>query len=82
MAELFEGKAAARRGTEADVEHDDHQALRRRTGGVSGTADESTTGTGKNETFVGRVAGEDPADQETGAERRARLRDHTKDEDR
>ena len=36
------------------------------------TADRhSTTGTTPNETFVGRVAGEDPGYLETGAEKRA-----------
>ncbi|MGW0330772.1 hypothetical protein ACWD0J_02650 [Streptomyces sp. NPDC003011] len=31
----------------------------------------STTGTTPNETFVGRVAGDDPGSLETGAEKRA-----------
>jgi hypothetical protein len=58
---------------EDDVAQDDAQALSRATGG--GPSDESdaasTTGTGKSEDFVGRVAGQDVGyAEETGAERR------------
>jgi hypothetical protein len=59
---------------EDDVERDDAMALTRATGG--GPADapdaDSTTGTGENGEFVGRVAGQDVGyEGETGAERRA-----------
>lgn len=52
-----------RRGSESDVGDDEHQALRRVTGdpashGGVGT----TTSTGGNGVFVGRIAGEDPAE--------------------
>jgi hypothetical protein len=66
--------------TEDDVGDDTAQALSRETGGVP-SADgpdqndpdqHSTTGTTPNDTFVGRVAGQDPGYVgETGAERRA-----------
>lgn len=62
---------------EQDIEHDPNVAGTRSTGGdpdkVSGD-DEATTGPGENETFVGRVAGNDDvgAAGETGAEARAR----------
>ncbi len=61
------------RPSETDVDPDDAQALSRATGG--GPSDErdadSTTGTGENDTFVGRVAGQDVGYAgETGAERR------------
>jgi hypothetical protein len=38
----------------------------------------STTGTTPNETFVGRVAGDDPGYLETGAEKRAETRCRTR----
>jgi hypothetical protein len=66
--------------TEDDVGDDTAQALSRETGGVPATDDpdqrapdrHSTTGTTPNDTFVGRVAGQDPGYVgETGAERRA-----------
>jgi hypothetical protein len=60
---------------EADVEHDDAQALSRVTGGepdAEGGDAESTTGGGESGTFVGRDAGQDEGYAgETGAERRA-----------
>ena len=58
---------------EDDVDQDDGQALSRATGGgdTTGGDSESTTGTGKSEEFVGRVAGQDVGYAgETGAERR------------
>lgn len=56
-------RVAVRRGSEADVADDRHQALRRVTGnraepGAAGT----TTSTGSSGSFVGRIAGEDPAE--------------------
>jgi hypothetical protein len=60
---------------EDDVEPDNAVARTRETGGGPGDdADKATTtGTGKNEEFVGRVAGQDEGDdRESGAEVRAR----------
>lgn len=72
-------------GSEADVPGDPHVAESRRTGGrpADGEGDEhSTTGTTENDTFVGRVSGQDADDVgETGAEARARAKD-AEDEDR
>jgi hypothetical protein len=62
---------------EDDVEPDPNLVRTRETGGGSGDdADEaSTTGTGTNEEFVGRVSGQDAGDdRESGAEARARRR--------
>ncbi len=59
---------------EDDVERDDAVALTRAAGGGPAAAADagSTTGTGENEEFVGRVAGQDVGYAgETGAERRA-----------
>lgn len=61
--------------SEDDVDQDDaHSALSRVVGGVpdADAPDQgSTTGTTPNETFVGRVAGQDVGyEGETGAERR------------
>lgn len=60
--------------TESDVPADPHVAGSRRTGGrpEDGETDKhSTTGTTRNEEFVGRVAGEDAQDaEESGAEAR------------
>ncbi|MDT7697514.1 MAG: hypothetical protein QOI75_6884, partial [Pseudonocardiales bacterium] len=50
------------RGSEADVPGDPHVAGSRRTGGRTGGGEgdkHSTTGTTSNDTFVGRVSGED-----------------------
>lgn len=67
-------------GPEDDVPHDPALANARETGGRENDSSEpeetpdttSTTGTGPNQEFVGRVAGDDPAyAEETGAERRA-----------
>lgn len=41
----------------------------------TGADSESTTGTGENETSVGRVAGQDEGYLETGAEKRADMED-------
>lgn len=76
------GRRSHRRGdeTEEDVTAPSHQARTRATGGVDrpGADDQgTTTGTTANETFVGRVAGEDIGYAgETGAER---ARAHTED---
>ena len=60
---------------EPDVDPDDAQALSRATGGVEGSESGdagSTTGTGPNDEFVGRVAGQDEGyAEEQGGERRA-----------
>jgi hypothetical protein len=60
---------------EADVDPDEARVNSRDTGGVPDDAasDEgSTTGTTPDETFVGRVAGQDSGyEEETGAEARA-----------
>ena len=60
---------------EDDTDPDDAQALSRATGGVDGSESgdaDSTTGTGPNEEFVGRVAGQDEGyAEEQGGERRA-----------
>ena len=64
---------------EDDVDRDDHEALSRATGGVPADEDDidapdrgSTTGTTPDDTFVGRVGGQDVGYAgETGAERRA-----------
>jgi hypothetical protein len=61
-------------GREDDVADDHELAQSRDTGGAGGgTGDaESTTGTGSNEEFVGRVSGQDDgAERLTGAEARA-----------
>jgi len=67
---LFDRPATA----EDDVEPDTAMARTRETGGGPGDdADKATTtGTGKSEEFVGRVAGQDEGDdRESGAEARA-----------
>ena len=60
---------------EEDADPDDAQALSRATGGVRDeTLDdqEGTTGSGPNDEFVGRVAGQDVGyAEEQGGERRA-----------
>ena len=70
------GPAEAAHPTEQDVGHDPRTVASRATGGVHEelTGDRgSTTGTGDTGTFVGQVAGDDPAyAEETGAEARAR----------
>jgi hypothetical protein len=61
--------------SESDIENDPRVAGARETGGgpSDGESDtHSSTGTSENETYVGRVAGQDTADAgETGAEARA-----------
>lgn len=68
------------KGSDSDVAADPMTARARETGGDPDRQDrggrpdaaESTTGTGENETFVGRVAGVDETDAgETGAEARS-----------
>ena len=59
---------------EDDVDDDDQLANSRATGGDPGAGGDSgtTTGTGENEEFVGRTAGQDLGyEEETGAEVRA-----------
>lgn len=59
---------------EDDVDTDDALANSRKTGGGDTQAGDSgtTTGTGENEEFVGRTAGQDLGyEEETGAEVRA-----------
>ena len=59
---------------EDDVEPDTAVARTRETGGGPGTGGDqaTTTGTGTNEEFVGRVSGQDAGDdRESGAEARA-----------
>jgi hypothetical protein len=66
---------------ERDAPADTDTAMTRATGGASGTQSstqggtqggtQSTTGTGTNDEFVGRVAGDDPDAEITGAEARA-----------
>jgi hypothetical protein len=73
---LLTGQTRPQRdGSEADAEADPAQANTRATGGrkdPGATDAHSTTGTSANETFVGRVAGDDAGYAgETGAEKRA-----------
>lgn len=79
LAKLFGGRARSRYGTEADVEPDYKQARIRATGGKPGNEhgdDRLTTGTGPNDTFVGRVAGDDLGyTGDTGAEKRTGVAD-------
>lgn len=83
MKDLFAGRTRAQRsGGEPDVEPDPAQANTRASGGAAdpGAADaHSTTGPSANDTFVGRVAGEDAGDAGiTGAEARSESADeHT-----
>ncbi|WP_300014199.1 hypothetical protein [Pseudonocardia sp.] len=59
---------------EDDVAGDGHLAQTRATGGLDGGAGDTatTTGTGENEEFVGRVSGQDDGTERTsGAEARA-----------
>lgn len=66
------------RTAEDDVAPDGALARTRETGGVGGQDEDRgvTTGTGENEEFVGRVAGQDAGDdRESGAEARARAQD-------
>jgi hypothetical protein len=65
--------------TEDDVAADQNVARTRATGGEDRDGADSgvTTGTGANEEFVGRVAGQDEgADGESGAEARAEAARH------
>lgn len=60
---------------EDDVDRDDHEALSRATGGVpdeDAPDQHSTTGTTPDDTYVGRVSGQDVGYAgQTGAEKRA-----------
>ncbi|OZM77229.1 hypothetical protein CFP66_37030 [Pseudonocardia sp. MH-G8] len=75
IRKLLERRRASAGTGESDVVIDPQVARSRAIGG-GGTVDADsagTTGTGRNDTFVGRVAGEDLGSTgETGAERRAR----------
>lgn len=66
LAKLVTGRTRAESaGSEADVAADPAQATARPTGGASDPAAadaHSTTGPSANDTFVGRVTGEDPGD--------------------
>jgi hypothetical protein len=81
LRSLF-GTTAEKAPGEQDTERDHNVARTRSTGGdpdaggVTGDS-ESTTGPGENETFVGRVAGNDDVGSvgETGAEARGRNSD-------
>jgi hypothetical protein len=64
---------------EADAPADSTTAMTRTEGGNPDHGTPATTGTGVNEEFVGRVAGDDAADEETGAEARARHPKHRAD---
>ncbi|WP_432936286.1 hypothetical protein ACQPXM_22680 [Kribbella sp. CA-253562] len=57
---------------EDDAPADTDVAMTRETGGAANGGTQATTGTGANETFVGRAAGQDEGYAgETGAEARA-----------
>jgi hypothetical protein len=76
IVDVFAGRTRAQReGNEPDVEPDPAQADARPTGGKAdpdAPDAHSTTGPSANDTFVGRVAGEDAIDAgTTGAEARA-----------
>lgn len=76
LKDLFAGRTKPQRaGGEPDVEHDPAQANARPTGGAAGPDApdaHSTTSPSENDTFVGRVSGEDPGDVGvTGAEARS-----------
>lgn len=76
MVALLTGRTRTERvGGEADVEPDPAQAGTRPTGGTpdpDASDAHSTTGPSANDTFVGRVAGEDAGDAGiTGAEARS-----------
>ena len=84
IVDLFTGRTRAQReGGEPDVEPDPAQASARPTGGRTepdAPGAHSTTGPSANETFVGRVAGDDATDVGmTGAEARAESGDRRGD---
>ncbi|MQA01922.1 MAG: hypothetical protein GEV07_04060 [Streptosporangiales bacterium] len=66
-------RLVVRRGTEADVAADRHQALSRVTGDRPRAAG-TTTSTGGSGTFVGRIAGEDPAEPDQLARKKPEVR--------
>jgi hypothetical protein len=59
---------------ERDAPADQDTAMTRTAGGDPEHGTPSTTGTGANSEFVGRVAGDDTTTEETGAEARANRR--------
>jgi hypothetical protein len=59
---------------EPDAPADSDTAMTRTPGGDPEHGTPTTTGTGSNEEFVGRVAGDDTSVEETGAEARAAKR--------
>jgi hypothetical protein len=70
ILERFKRWRLSHQVNENDAPSDSDTAMTRATGGDdSGTP--TTTGTGRNEEFVGRVSGDDATTEETGAERRA-----------
>ena len=86
LANLFTGRTRAERvGNEADVDPDPAQARTRATGGADDpVADDahSTTAPSTNDTFVGRVAGDDAGDVGvSGAEARAEAAEHARPEE-
>ncbi len=85
IRKLLEHRRASARTGESDVALDPQVAHSRATGGreTDHTDSAATTGTGGNETFVGRVAGETLGSSgDTGAERRAHAPDDPAREDR
>jgi hypothetical protein len=64
---------------ERDAPADSSTAMTRAEGGDPDQGTPTTTGTGANEEFVGRVAGDDTTTEETGAEARARHPKHGAD---
>ena len=64
---------------EADAPADSTTAMTRTEGGDPDQGTPTTTGTGANEGFVGRVAGDDTTSEETGAETRAQHPKHRAD---
>ena len=66
--------------TEDDAPADTDVAMTRETGGAADGGTQATTGTGENQTFVGRVAGQDEGYAgETGAEVRAEAERNERD---
>ncbi|REF36905.1 hypothetical protein [Thermasporomyces composti] len=71
LLQRLRDRAVARKLGEQDAPADMGTARTRATGGVAGSENATTTGTGPSEMFVGRVAGDESDAGETGAERRA-----------
>ena len=72
ILERFKRWRLSHRLNEADAPADSTTAMTRAMGGNPDEGTPTTTGTGSNEEFVGRVAGDDTTTEETGAERRGR----------